>query len=144
MTVSDMLDLFVDTSGFGHLVDTTQSYHSLTATIYKTARRQGRKFITTEHIIIELVALLTSPLRIPRAAMIAFIEGIKKSPYVEIVHMDLALNEKAWQLLKVHQDKEWSLVDCGSFVVMKERGIIEALTSDHHFEQAGFIQLLKS
>ncbi len=44
---------------------------------------------------------------------------------------------------KSRQDKEWSLVDCASFVVMQQRGIFEALTSDHHFEQAGFVRLLK-
>jgi uncharacterized protein len=40
------------------------------------------------------------------------------------------------------RDKEWSLTDCISFVVMKERGLTEALTADHHFEQAGFKALL--
>jgi hypothetical protein len=35
-------------------------------------------------------------------------------------------------------DKEWSLTDCISFVAMNERNITDALTSDHHFEQAGF------
>ncbi len=41
------------------------------------------------------------------------------------------------------RDKDWSLTDCISFVVMHERGITEALTADHHFEQAGFVALLK-
>jgi predicted nucleic acid-binding protein len=40
-------------------------------------------------------------------------------------------------------DKDWSLTDCISFVVMRDRGITEALTGDHHFEQAGFKALLK-
>jgi len=39
-------------------------------------------------------------------------------------------------------DKEWSLVDCSSMVVMARRGIAEAFTSDHHFEQAGFVRSL--
>jgi predicted nucleic acid-binding protein len=40
-------------------------------------------------------------------------------------------------------DKAWSLTDCISFVVMQEHDIREALTGDRHFEQAGFIALLK-
>jgi hypothetical protein len=139
-----MADLFADTSGWGHLVDPTQSYHSLAATIYRQARQQGQKMITTNYILTELVALLTSPLRIPRTAAIAFIAGVKSSPHVEIVHVDATLDEQAWQLLIERPDKQWSLVDCASFVVMGQRGISEALTTDHHFEQAGFIRLLKS
>jgi hypothetical protein len=42
-----MPDLFADTSGWGNLVDSTQPYHSLVATMYRTARQQGQKVITT-------------------------------------------------------------------------------------------------
>ncbi len=138
-----MADLFADTSGWGNLIDTSQPHHSLAANLYRTARQQGRKVITTNYILAELVALLTSPLRIPRASSIAFIDGLRNSPYVEVVHVDALLDEQAWQLLKKRQDKEWSLTDCASFVVMQQRGITEALTTDHHFEQAGFVRLLK-
>jgi len=53
------------------------------------------------------------------------------------------LDKQAWELLKNRPDKEWSLVDCSSFVLMQQRGMIEAFTTDHHFEQAGFMRLLK-
>lgn len=139
-----MPDLFVDTAGWGHLVDSTQKYHPLAATIYRSARQEGRKLITTNYVIIELVALLTSPLRIPRSSIIAFIEGLKTSPYVEVVHIDAALDQEAWQLLRQRQDKDWSLVDCASFVIMQQLNLREALTTDHHFEQANFVCLLKT
>lgn len=57
--------------------------------------------------------------------------------------MDRLTDEQVWELFKSRPDKEWSWVDCASFVVMKQRGILEALTTDHHFEQAGFVRLLK-
>ena len=138
-----MPDLFADTSGWGNLVDSTQPYHSLAANIYRTSRQRGRQVITTNYVIVELVTLMTSPLRLPRSATVAFIESLKTSPWVEIIHIDRQLDEQAWQLLRNRQDKEWSLTDCASFVMMEQRGITEALTSDHHFEQAGFIRLIK-
>ncbi len=138
-----MPDLFVDTSGWGHLVDPTQPCHSEAAAVYRQARQQGRKIITTNYVIVELVALLTNPLRIPRPAILAFVESLKVSPYVQVIHIDPVLDGQAWQLLKSRQDKEWSLVDSASFVLMAQLGLTEALTTDHHFEQAGFVRLLK-
>jgi len=88
--------------------------------------------------------LLMSPLRIARPKIIAFIEGMKASPHVDIVHVDLQLDAQAWQLFTERPDKEWSLVDCASFVVMQQRGLLEAFTTGHHFEQAGFVNLLKA
>ena len=138
-----MAELFADTSGFGNLADPTQAFHSLAASLYRAARIQNRRVVTTNYVLAELVALLTSPLRFPRASIVAFIDDLQTSPYVEIVHVDVLLHDAAWQLLKSRKDKEWSLVDCASFAVMTQRGISEALTTDHHFEQAGFVRLLK-
>jgi uncharacterized protein len=139
-----MADLFVDTAGWGHLLDRTQNHHSLAASLYREARQQGRNLITTNYILLELVALLNSPLRLPRSIIVALIESLKTSPLVEIVHIDASLDAEAWQLLRQRQDKDWSLVDCSSFVVMRQRSLLAALTTDHHFEQAGFVRLLKT
>jgi uncharacterized protein len=49
----------------------------------------------------------------------------------------------AWKLCKSRPDKEWSLVDCTSFAIMQQLKVQESLTTDHHFEQAGFVRLLK-
>ena len=138
-----MPDLFADTSGWGHIVDPTQAFHARAANLYRAARKQNRRVITTNYILTELIALMSSPLRIPRPKAIEFIESLKTSPHVEVIHVDASLDDQAWQLLKNRQDKAWSLVDCASFVVMAQRGLIEALTTDHHFEQAGFVRLLK-
>jgi hypothetical protein len=138
-----MPDIFADTAGWGHLVDASQEYHTRAATIYRRTRQQGRKLLTTNYILTELVALLISPLRIPHPKIVAFITGVKSSPHVDIVHVDPTLDAQAWQLFTERPDKEWSLVDCTSFVIMQQRGLFEAFTTDHHFEQAGFVCLLK-
>jgi hypothetical protein len=60
-----------------------------------------------------------------------------------IIPAEPQLYEEGIALYRARPDKDWSLTDCISFVVMKARGITEALTGDHHFEQAGFVALLK-
>jgi predicted nucleic acid-binding protein len=63
---------------------------------------------------------------------------------VEIVPATMEWFERGMELYEGRPDKEWSLTDCISFAVMTERGVSDALTNDHHFEQAGFRILLKS
>jgi len=138
-----MNGLFIDTSGWGNLFDSSQPYHFQATEIYLSAKAEDQKVITTNYVIVELVSLLISPLRVPRQKIIQFISGLKLSPYLKIIHIDASLDDQAWQFFQKHQDKDWSLVDCSSFVIMNQINIAEALTSDHHFEQAGFIRLLK-
>jgi len=136
-------ELFVDTSGWGNLVDASQQFHVQAAALYRHARDQRQKIFTTNYVIAELIALLSSPLRLPRTRIVSFIDNLKSSPYLEIVHVDSALDKQGWQLFKSRLDKEWSLVDCTSFVLMEQRGAQKALSTDHHFEQAGFVTLFK-
>jgi uncharacterized protein len=138
-----MTSLLIDTSGWGNLIDPTQPFHQQTAILYRAARQQKHRILTTNYIITEVIALLTSPLRIPRPQIIAFIQSLRDSPYIEILHIDSETDAQSWQLLASRQDKAWSLVDCSSFVIMQQNKITQALTNDHHFEQAGFIRLLK-
>jgi uncharacterized protein len=138
-----MSTMLVDTSGWGNLIDPTQPFHAKAASLYRLARQEKHRIITTNYIISEVVALLTSPLRIPKSQIIAFIQSLKSSPYVEILHINPETDAQAWQLLTNRADKAWSLVDCSSFVIMQQEKITEALTNDHHFEQAGFVRLLK-
>jgi len=138
-----MPGIFVDTAGWGHLVDPTQEFHKQASILYRSFRRQGSRLVTTNYILAELVALLMSPLRLPRAKIIAFVAALKSSPYVDILHVDATLDAQSWQLLVERSDKDWSLVDCSSFVIMQKVGLREALTTDRNFEQAGFVRLLK-
>lgn len=64
------------------------------------------------------------------------------SPRVEIKPITEDLDEAGWQLFAARPDKDWGVVDCISFILMTEHRITEALTTDHHFEQAGFTKLL--
>ena len=136
-------DRFVDTSGWAEWTDRSLVFHSRAVACFEEVLQQNRRFVTTSYVLTELSALLTRPLRMPKPQQIEFIDDIRADPSVEIIHIDPALEDAAWQLWKMHDDKAWSVVDCVSFVVMRQRGLSEAITTDHHFEQAGFSRLLK-
>lgn len=97
--------------------------------------------VTTEWVLTELAdGLAASSTRMPCAA---FIDWLRSDVDVQIVTATSELFDAGLTLYRSRVDKSWSLTDCISFVVMKREGIIEALTGDHHFEQAGFKALLR-
>lgn len=138
-----MSEVFIDTSGWASAFIGKEMFHIPAAEYLRCWQADGTKVITTNYVLTEIVALLTSPLRVPRTQQIAIISAIRTAIWVEVVHIDPALDVAAHLLLQNRPDKMWSLVDCASIVVMQERNITQALTSDHHFEQAGLIRLLK-
>jgi predicted nucleic acid-binding protein len=71
-----------------------------------------------------------------------FIRDLQHDSRVTIVPPSFDFFERGFDLFCARVDKDWSLTDCISFVVMQERGLTEALTADRHFEQAGFTILL--
>jgi predicted nucleic acid-binding protein len=124
-------------------VDAREGHHKAVSAAYRNALRSGRRFVTTNMTLAELVALLASRRRMPRASVLQFLTDIRTSPNVDLIVIDDRLDAAAWELLTSRPDKGWSLVDCASFVVMREMGIVEALATDRHFEQAGFMTLPK-
>jgi uncharacterized protein len=135
--------VFVDTAGWANLFVATEPYQEQAKKWFQKSRQQSQELVTTNYVVIELVALLNSPLRVPRTELFKYVDAVRTAPYVRLVHIDAAMDEAVWNLLKSREDKAWSFVDGSSFVVMQQLGIQEALTTDHHFEQAGFIRLLK-
>jgi predicted nucleic acid-binding protein len=138
-----MGEVFADTAGWASAFIRTELHHVKARDLLHAWRHRDVKVITTNYVIMELLSLLISPLRIHHSRRVQIIDAIRTSSWVEVVLIDRAIDEEAWWLLKQRPDKDWSLVDSVSFTVMKKRSIIEAFTSDHHFEQAGFIRLLK-
>ena len=63
---------------------------------------------------------------------------------IELIWIDETLHRAALSFLQARLDKSYSLCDAVSFLLMRKQGITEALTTDHHFEQEGFVRLLKS
>ncbi len=137
-----MDEVFADTCGWANAFVKTERYHAEAASLITEWQRQNRLVVTTNYVLSELIALF-SRFHIGRSTVLNYIENIQSSEWVEIVHIDESLDKEAWELLANRLDKEWSLVDAASIVIMQERNINEALTADHHFEQAGLVRLLK-
>jgi len=117
-----MNDVFADTSGWGNALNRKEPFNALATQIVKQVRASGRRLITTNYVLAELVALLTSPMRVPKPQQIIDLGVIRSASWVDVVHIDQALDVAAWNLWQSRPDKEWSLVECASFVVMQQRG----------------------
>lgn len=103
--------------------------------------RNQTQILTTEFVLIELGDALSAPA--DRAKYHAALSQLLGTKQIEIVAASPDWFQKGIALHKARPDKEWSLTDCLSFVVMQERGVARALAYDHHFEQAGFEALLR-
>ena len=131
--------MLIDTSGWFCIFDEQDARHSAAATIYENT---GQK-ITHSFVIAEFIALSEARKK-HRREMLEFTHYLVTDSEVGIVWVDEGLNGEALALLRRRIDKEWSLCDAVSFILMENRNIVEALTTDHHFEQAGFVKLLES
>ncbi len=60
-----------------------------------------------------------------------------RDPFIEVIPFSPGIIDSAVRLYEGRGDKNWSLTDCYSFVVIADRSLVKALTSDHHFEQVG-------
>lgn len=101
----------------------------------------GQTRLTHSYILAEFVALAQAR-HLPRRPVLSFIEALQESPEVTVVYVNERLHREGLRLLQERLDKTWSLCDAVSFVLMQECSLTEALTTDRHFEQAGYRRLL--
>lgn len=101
----------------------------------------NRPIVTTAFILLELGNACARVA--DHGDFLALVAGMRASLRTTIVGLDSTLLDRGLDLMAARSDKDWSLTDCISFVVMEERVIREALTTDKHFEQAGFTVLLR-
>jgi predicted nucleic acid-binding protein len=99
------------------------------------------RLVTTEWVLVELADALAAPEA--RMTAVAFLRAVRADPLFDVVGYVPAVYQAGFDLYATRPDKAWSLTDCISFGVMAERGLTEALTADHHFEQAGFRAVFK-
>jgi uncharacterized protein len=133
-----MKPIFVDTSYYVALVNPGDRHHAQAVRLGSTIQRP---VIVTEFILLELGNALCRA--DDRQLFVGLLPNLRSDPNVRIIPASHDLFQQGCELYFKRPDKNWSLTDCISFVVMKEYGLIDALATDHHFEQAGFNVLLK-
>jgi predicted nucleic acid-binding protein len=134
-----MKRIFADTSYFVAICGPSDVYHKRALDL---SENLVAGILTTEYAIVETGGLLLRPE--DRPAFVNLVRDLESDPAVQIVPASRALFQSGFELFAGRPDKEWSLVDCLSFVVMKQHRMQDALTTDHHFEQAGFRALLRA
>lgn len=129
--------IFVDTSFFLAILNPRDKYHHAARTI---SADLTAPLITSEAILIELGNALSK--QALRTIAGKFLRDVRNDTGLEIVAVNTDLLDTAIQFFRSRPDKEWGMTDCISFVIMQKYAISAALTTDHHFIQAGFTRLI--
>ena len=101
----------------------------------------GTKLITTRAVMLEIGNALSK--RRYRPAAVRLLTALERDATVETISITDELYDSAFRLYRERPDKDWGMTDCISFIVMRDHNLMQALTTDEHFEQAGFVALLR-
>jgi len=129
--------VFADTSFYVALASARDGRH---AVALRLSNQWDGAVITTEYVLLEVGNYFRGPS--DRNVFVDLVEALRSDAETTIIPASPALFEDGLRIYTARPDKAWSLTDCISFAVMEAQGVTEALTCDHHFEQAGFRALL--
>jgi uncharacterized protein len=133
-----MTALFADTSFYLALMSADDECHDRAARLSIEMRRP---VVVTEFVLLETGNSLSSVSQ--RRLFVELLHHLRSDRAARIIPATSELFQSGFDLYSGRPDKNWSLTDCTSFVVMQELGLKEALTADHHFEQADYVALLR-
>lgn len=134
-------EAFLDAAYAVALVGPGDQLHARALTLADELEAARTRLVTTRAVLLEIGNALSR--RRHRADAVRLLASLEADPTVEVVELSAELYARAFELYETHADKEWGLTDCVSFVVMRERGLTDALTFDPHFVQAGFVALMR-
>lgn len=130
--------VLVDTSFVVALINARDTHHPKTTQLSREF--EGCPLVITDAVLFEIGNALA---RSFKSQAISIIDDFISSPEVEVIRTSPILFTEAFATYSSHDDKDWGLVDCVSFIVMRQQKIASALTSDQHFIQAGFNALMR-
>ena len=133
-----MKPVFADTFYFLAVLNRRDPAHARALEFYAEAER---RFVTTEWVLTEVADATANPAL--RSGFKKLFRVLENDGQVQIIPASHDLFQRGLELYFDRLDKEWSLTDCLSFTTMRDQNLVEALTGDRHFEQAGFTALLR-
>jgi uncharacterized protein len=125
--------MLLDTSGLLCYVYKSEPQHQQAVKVLDASRQN----LTHSYVLAEFVALALIR-GFPRLETLTFISNLLEHPDIQIIWVDESLHRQATALLMERSDKTYSLCDAVSFILMRQQGISQALTTDRHFVQEGF------
>lgn len=141
MSILTTAEVFLDTAYAIALSSPRDQFHERAVLLAEVLETGAIKLVTARAVMLEIGNALADPKY--RQAAVVLLDSLEADERVEIAPLSEGLYKQAFQLYQNRLDKAWGLTDCVSFVLMRERGMTEALTADKHFEQAGFRALLR-
>lgn len=129
-----MTEYFADSWFFVARLDRSDSHHTRAKQL--EARLRFATIVTHDGVLTEVLTFFSGYGRSSRTEASRVIRDLVETKIAIPSSRDLFLN--ALSLYESRLDKEYSLVDCMSMILMRERGITHVLTNDHHFRQEGF------
>ena len=134
-------EVFLDTAYAIALSSSSDQSHTRAVALAEQLEAAGTRLVTTRAVLLEIGNALSK--QSYRQAAVQLLDSLEADSAVAIVPLSEPLYTRAAQLYRERPDKEWGLTDCVSFLVMQDRGLTDALTSDEHFQQAGYRALLR-
>jgi uncharacterized protein len=133
-----MTEYYADTSLFVAFLNPRDEFHNLAVDFIQD---ESHLLVTSPWVIVELGNFLSK--WSARRRFVSFVRDLSTDSQVQIEPLNYEALQRGLDLYDRRPDKRWSMTDCISFVIMRDRGLTEALTTDHHFVQAGFKIFLK-
>jgi uncharacterized protein len=132
--------VFIDTSALIAFASSDDALHAKAVEDMRSLLADGESFVTSDMVFVEFLNFASA--RAIRSTAASLVRDLLLSPALNVVEVSHADFLAALDLYESRSDKQWSLVDCSSILICKDRGIRRVLTHDRHFRQAGFEILL--
>jgi len=136
-----MIEVFLDTTFAIALSNQADVFHKKAVQLADQIEAAGILLVTTQLVLVRISNALSRQQH--QQAAISLLESINTDPNVETIPLSESIYHDAYKLSFNDANKRWDMVDSISFVVMRERGIKDALTTNPHFQQMGYCALLR-